>query len=130
MLLVAFDAYKLAVLDEQLLPATAVAAGTRRPSDRRKDINVCHANRLLEDKKMMFVRFAAMKPRPSSLITGRQNLSPCEMSKRGAPASRFQAAIWVGRSSCLLAGSATVSRPSRPLIAASATLALNPAAFG
>src|SRR4029079_12327755 len=39
-------------------------------------------------------------------------------------ASRFQAAIWVGCSSCLVASSATVSWP---LIASSATLALNSA---
>src|SRR5215211_3070782 len=39
-------------------------------------------------------------------------------------ASRFQAAIWVGCSSCLVASSATVSWP---LIASSATFALNSA---
>src|SRR5271169_7126090 len=39
-------------------------------------------------------------------------------------ASRYHAAIWVGCSSCLVASSATVSSP---LIASSATLALNSA---
>src|ERR1035437_7700480 len=42
----------------------------------------------------------------------------------GEPASRFQAAIWVGCSSYLVASSATVWWP---LIASSATLALNSA---
>ena len=40
--LVALDAHELAVLDEKLLPAAAVAAGARRPGDGRKNLCLSH----------------------------------------------------------------------------------------